>query len=472
MTRRVALSLAALAAAALTAPAGAAAHGLAARADLPIPTWLFVWGAAAVIVVSFVALGALWREPRLEGDERFRPLPEMVGRVLTSQAVDVLCGAVGVALLVLVVWTGLVGVQSPQENFAPTFVYVIFWLGLVPLSLLFGDVFRAFNPWRAMGRVLERVVARGAGEAIAYPHRLGRWPAAAGILAFVWLEVIATSGDQPRTIALATMIYTAVTLVGMTLFGAETWTRRAEAFSVYFGLLARMAPLERRGRTLGLRPPLAGLSRLQADPGTIGVLVVLIGTVSFDGGSGGPAWNALLPSLTDAFGVLTPNPALALQGAYVLGLVAVLVGVGGFYLLGARGAAGGGLGTMDVARAFVHSLVPIAFAYAAAHYVSLLILQSQVIAPLVSDPLGEGWNLLGTATWSVDYTLVGAQTFWYIQVALVIAGHVAALTLAHDRALVLYGNVKRALRSQYWMLAVMIGYTTFALWLLSQANEG
>ena len=472
MIRRVILAAAAMAAAALVAPPGAAAHGLAARADLPIPTWLFVWGAAAVIVVSFVALGALWREPRLEGDERFRPLPEMVGRVLTSRAVELLCGAVGVSLLVLVVWTGLAGVQSPQENFAPTFVYVIFWLGLVPLSLLFGDVFRAFNPWRAMGRVLERVVARGAGEAIAYPDRLGRWPAAAGILAFVWLEVIATSGDQPRTIALAAMVYTAVTLVGMTLFGAETWTRRAEAFSVYFGLLARMAPLERRGRTLGLRPPLAGLSRLQADPGTIGVLVVLIGTVSFDGGSGGPAWNALLPSLTDAFGVLTPNPALALQGAYVLGLIAVLAGVGGFYLLGARGASGGGLRTMDVARAFVHSLVPIAFAYAAAHYVSLLILQSQVIAPLASDPLGEGWNLLGTATWSVDYTLVGAETFWYIQVALVIAGHVAALTLAHDRALVLFGNVRQAVRSQYWMLAVMIGYTTFALWLLSQANEG
>ncbi|HEV2752625.1 MAG TPA: fenitrothion hydrolase, partial [Solirubrobacteraceae bacterium] len=146
--------------------------------------------------------------------------------------------------------------------------------------------------------------------------------------------------------------------------------------------------------------------------------------------------------------------------------------VGGFYLLGARGAAGGGLGTLDVARAFAHSLVPIAFAYAAAHYVSLLILQSQAVAPLVSDPLGEGWNLLGTATWSVNYTLVGAETFWYIQVALVVAGHMAALTLAHDRALVVFGTVKQAVRSQGWMLAVMIGYTTFALWLLSQANEG
>lgn len=473
MTRRLGLGLAAFAAAALAAPAGAAAHGLVVRTDLPIPTWLFTWGAAVVIVVSFVALGALWREPRLEGDERFRPLPATLSRVLTSQAVDVLCGAVGIALLVLVVWTGLAGVQSPQDNFAPTFVYVVFWLGLVPLSLLFGDVFRAFNPWRAIGRLFEGLVARGAGEAIAYPHWLGRWPAAVGILAFVWLEVIATSGDQPRSIAVATLLYTAITLAGMTLFGAETWTRRAEAFSVYFGLLARMAPVERRGRSLGLRPPLAGLARLQADPGTVGVLVVLIGTVSFDGGSGGPAWNALLPSLTDAFGALTPNPALSLQAAYGLGLIVVVAAVGGVYLLGARGAAqGGGLRTMDVARAFVHSLVPIAFAYAAAHYVSLLVLQSQIMAPLASDPLGEGWNLFGTATWSVDYTLIGAETFWYVQVALVVAGHVAALTLAHDRALVLYGNVTQAVRSQYWMLGVMVGYTTFALWLLSQANEG
>jgi hypothetical protein len=72
----------------------------------------------------------------------------------------------------------------------------------------------------------------------------------------------------------------------------------------------------------------------------------------------------------------------------------------------------------------------------------------------------------------VDYGVVGATTFWYIQVALVIAGHAAGLVLAHDRALVVYDKARLAVRSQYWMLAVMVGYTSLALWLLSAANKG
>ncbi len=135
------------------------AHGIVGRADLPIPEWLFGWAAAMVLVISFVALAVLWPRPRLQ-DEDFRPLPGGLSRVLTSRAVELLCGAVGVALLVLVVWSGLSGIQTPQANFAPTFVFVIFWLGFVPLAVLFGDVFRAFNPWRAIGRAVAWVGQR------------------------------------------------------------------------------------------------------------------------------------------------------------------------------------------------------------------------------------------------------------------------------------------------------------------------
>jgi len=116
--------------------------------------------------------------------------------------------------------------------------------------------------------------------------------------------------------------------------------------------------------------------------------------------------------------------------------------------------------------------VPIALAYVAAHYVSLLLLQGQAIAPLASDPLGQGRDILGTATWTVNYGLLGASTFWYLQVAFVVAGHLAALALAHDSALAVFPDVRSATRSQYWLLGVMVGFTTLALWLLTQAREG
>ena len=153
MRRRWAAALvAAVAVTALAVPATAAAHGLVGRADLPIPAWLFGWAAAVVLIVSFAALATLWQTPRLEGDERFRPLPDGLSFALVNPATEVFAGLVGVALLGVTIWAGLAGVQSPQANFAPTFIYVIFWVGLVLLSILFGDVFRAFNPWRAIAR--------------------------------------------------------------------------------------------------------------------------------------------------------------------------------------------------------------------------------------------------------------------------------------------------------------------------------
>jgi hypothetical protein len=451
------------------------AHGLVARSDLPIPEWLFGWAAAMVLVVSFVALAVLWPEPRLER-ERWRPLPGEIGRLLGSRAVEVLCGAIGVFLLGVVVYAGLRGAQSPTANFAPTFIYVIFWLALLPVSILFGDVFKAFNPWRAIGRSVGWTagkVARGGLPApLAYPERLGRWPAAAGIFAFAVMELVASNGDRPENLAIATLIYSALTFVAMALYGVETWVSRGEAFSVYFNLFSRISAIETRERVVGLRRPLSGLPGLRPLAGTVPLLAVMIGSVTFDGASEAPIWTNIAPDIASFFQDVGLSPQNALELTFLIGLTASVLLVYGFYMLGAMGAqsVGGGFETMRLARAFVHSLVPIAFAYVAAHYLTLLLFQGQSIAFLSSDPLGDGSDLFGTSDSQIDYTIIGANATWYWQVGFVVVGHVAALTLAHDRALAIYDQAKLAVRSQYWMLAVMVGFTSLALWLLSQAN--
>ena len=137
----------------------ALAHGLATRSDLPIPAWLFGWTAAMVLVVTFIALAGGWSRPRLERSPR-RALPDRLGRALTSRPVRIGCGVIGVFLLAIVVWAGLMGTQITHRNLAPTFVYIVFILGLVPLSVLFGDVFRAFNPWLAIGRAASWLTQR------------------------------------------------------------------------------------------------------------------------------------------------------------------------------------------------------------------------------------------------------------------------------------------------------------------------
>jgi hypothetical protein len=443
------------------------------RSDLPIPEWLFGWAAAMVLVISFVALAILWPEPKLEGD-RWRPLPG--GRVLGSRVVEIVCGAIGIGMLGAVVYTGLEGTQSPAANFAPTFVFVIFWIGLVPASVLFGDIFRAFNPWRALGRAVGwaagRVVRSGLPAPLTYPERLGHWPAAAGVFAFAALELVRSGGDQPDTVAIATLIYSAITFIAMALYGVEAWSARGEAFSVYFNLFARISVFETRDRVLGVRPPLAGLAHLKSGAGTAALLAVMIGSVTFDGAGEAPIWTGISPDLTRFFGDLGLSPQPAFELTFLIGLTVAILLVAGFYRLGVLGArsVGGGFSAERLSRAFVHSLVPIALAYVMAHYMTYLLFRGQAIVFLASDPLGDGSDLFGTASTQIDYGVIGATATWYWQVAFVVAGHAAGLTLAHDRALALYDDAKLAVRSQYWMLAVMVGFTSLALWLLSQAN--
>jgi hypothetical protein len=449
------------------------AGGLIGRSDLPIPEWLFGWAAAMVLVISFVALAILWPEPKLEGD-RWRPLPG--GRVLGSRVVELVCGAIGIGLLGVVVYTGLQGTQSPAANFAPTFVYVIFWIGLVPASVLFGDIFRAFNPWRALGRTVGwaagRVVRSGLPAPLAYPERLGHWPAAAGVFAFAVLELVRSGGDQPDTVAIATLVYSAITFVAMALYGVEAWSARGEAFSVYFNLFSRISVFETRDRVLGVRPPLAGLAHLKAGAGTAALLAVMIGSVTFDGAGEAPIWTGISPDMTRFFGDLGLSPQPAFELTFLIGLTVAILLVAGLYRLGVLGArsVGGGFSAERLSRAFVHSLVPIALAYVMAHYLTYLLFRGQAIVFLASDPLGDGSDLFGTASTQIDYGVIGSTATWYWQVAFVVAGHAAGLTLAHDRALALYDDAKLAVRSQYWMLAVMVAFTSLALWLLSQAN--
>ena len=462
MRRRALTS--AIVAALLLAPSTASAHGLVQRSNLPIPEWLFGWAAAIVLVVSFVALAALWPRPRMEGTPSWRPLPG--GAVLGSRPVEVLCGAIGVALLVLVVLAGYFGSGIALDNLAPTFILIIFWVGLVFVSAIFGDVFRAFSPWRALGRLLPSKGLRP------YPEKLGRWPAAIGLLIFTWIELASGWGEEPSMLVTAVLGYTVLTLVAQVVYGVDAWTRYGETFAVYYNLFSRISPVETRERVVGVRPLLSGLPHLTPASGTVALISVMIGTVTFDGLSQGRLWKDIAIELTDAVtGVgipITEAPIVVATIGLLLG-VAIIALVYRAGIAGAR-SVGGGFSEERLRRAFIHTLVPIAMVYVAAHYLTFLLFEGQAIRYLASDPLGQGWDLFGTATAAIDYSVLSQNGAWYAQVAFVVLGHVAALILAHDRALALYDDPRLAVRSQYWMLAVMVGFTTLALWLLAQAG--
>jgi hypothetical protein len=294
-----------------------------------------------------------------------------------------------------------------------------------------------------------------------------------GIFGFATIELVYAGRDKPENLAIAILVYSAITFIGMALYGVERWMNRGEAFSVYFNLFSRISVFETRDGTVGLRKPLSGLPQLRPVAGTVPLLMVMIGTVSFDGFTNKRTWNSRSPDIAQFFqDHLSLSPEHALELTFLLGMLATVLFISSFYWLGILGAksVGGGFSARELAGQFVHSLVPIAAAYVGAHYFTLLLYQGQAMAYLASDPLGNGSNIFGTAGWQVHYGLFGSDVEWYVKVVMIVSGHLAGLILAHDRAVAIYRDPRQAVRSQYWMLGVMLGFTMLAVWLVSESN--
>ena len=337
------------------------------------------------------------------------------------------------------------GTDSQSDNLAPTAVYVGFWVGVPFLSLLIGDWFRLVSPWRAIGRAVGWATRGGGSESFPYPERLGHWPAVAGILAFVICELCWATGREPGPLGVLMLVYLVVQLVGMGVYGVEPWTRRADGFGVWFGMFALLSPVGRRadGRVV-LRPPVVAATTLRAGAGTVALLIVGVASTAFDGAAEGALFNDVRVELQDFFVSLGFSLGTGLELAFLIGLFVAIAIVGTLWWLGTEGMAhaGSGLSRRELSLRFAHTLVPIAAAYVVAHYFSLLAYNGQDLWRLASDPLGDGSDLFGGAGGRIDYSVVSATAIWYVQSGALVAGHVAALVLAHDRALRIHGSAR------------------------------
>ena len=458
----------------LLVPEAASAHGLGGIRDLPVPGWLFLFGGTLVLVVSFVALGILWTEPKLDAEDRARPLPAGLQRFLLSTALRAVLGALSFSLLVFVWIAAAFGEPAPIQNLAPTFVYIVFWLGVVVLVVLLGNVWSVLNPWRAAADGVAWLWRRTGQpwSALEYPEWLGLWPAAGLLFAFTTLELAYFDPANPRVLAIAIIVYSWATWLGMAAFGRELWTRNGDGFSVYFSLLSRLAPFTartgERGREVVARAPLSGLAPREERPGALAVVAVMLGSVAFDGFSRASWWQDRLVALRDPF--VQSDPGVADLVGFLFnfaGLLAAVAIVATAYLAAVTAAQAIAGREVSLAGAFLGSLIPIALVYAVAHYLTLFIVQGQFAIPLASDPLGFGWDLLGTSGFQPTLDVLSPNTVWYAQVTVLVIGHVFGLVVAHDRAVALVRSTRVAAQTQYAMLALMVLYTVGGMWLLS-----
>lgn len=493
----------------LGSPLPGAAHGFGQRYDLPVPLWLWVAGAGAAVAFSFVVIGLFVRgAPGVRAYPRVNLLQWPVGRLLSHPGVLLLLRGVSVGLFVLLILAGLLGDQHPLRNLAPTLVWIVWWVGLAYVSALAGDLWALISPWKAIfgwAEALYRRVNPGGELSLSwpYPRALGTWPAVVLFWAFAWVELVFDGSAVSFNLAVMASGYALLMWIGMFLFGKERWLRWGDAFSVAFGVLARFAPTEVRiarrevchgcdldcrtregdcincyecfsraraaDREWNLRPYAVGLLRTDPAPTSSMVFVLLLlSTVTFDGFMATPAWSNLETRLS---ALLPPLAGFRLTVIRTLGLASFPALFLAVYIVFGKVmavASGARRPAAELVRIFVFTLVPIAIAYHAAHYLSFLLIQGQRVIPLASDPFGFGWNLLGTAGYRVDIAIVGARFAWHTAVVAIVVGHIIAVYLAHSLAVQTLEDRGQALRSQYPMLALMVGYTTVSLWILAQ----
>ena len=436
------------------------AHGLGGRLDLPVPLTFFVAAAGVVLVLTFAGLAVLWPDPRLQESQ-----PHPAGRRMPR--LWSLLGGVGAFLLALTLVAGAIGIDNSTRNPAAVIVFVGFWLILPFTAALLVDLHPAMSPWRRLPHWL----GIRPTERPEMLDRLGYWPATAIFLAFTWFELVAPD-NGPRSIGIAALVFT-VYMVAMSMWmGTDTATQTSDGFAVYARFLGGIAPFSFEEGVWRRRGWLRGLIDLPERTGMAAFVIAMIGTVTYDGGASTEWWQTWI---RDPLVEMFEGWGLAFQSAEVLAGtvgwagVTLLIGVT-YYAASAIAARLGGVatGARHVARRFAHTLIPIGFAYAFAHYMTLIVFEGQLFISTFSDPFGLGWDLFGTAERRLDFTLIQESRawVWYLQVGVIVLGHIGGVVLSHDRALVDFPRAK-AVASQYAMLVLMVILTGLGLVILA-----
>ncbi len=467
------------------APAPATAHSFGQVTTLPVPYWLYLWGATASLALSFVVVAWFMTTANVAGGRRLHPFGD--NRALDwlrRLRIPSIARALTLALFLLCVCTGLWGSRDPYRNFNMTFIWVVFMLGFGYLTALVGNLYALLSPWRSLSELLARVWGGLRDGRMRYPAWLAWWPALTLYFCLIALELFAHV--RPAGVAWALIVYSCIQLAGCWLFGARDWLRHGELFAVYFGLIARIAPIAYDPDATGparwrLRWPGAGL--LEARCPHLSLLLFLLfmlSSTAFDGLRETAFWFALFwkdPSgLVTALAGQPPLHAyvrlrswylgyelcwLALSPLLYLGLYALAVAAGRALVRSERPLS---LLLLD----FAYPLLPIALVYNITHYATLVLAQGVKIVALASDPFGRGWNLFGTALTMRAPILPDLTAVWHAQVLLIVLGHVASVVVAHMLALRLFGDRKRATLNQLPMLALMMLFTAAGLWILAQ----
>ena len=437
-------------------------HAFGGAKDLPVPAPLAIAGGTAAVIVSFCVLVLAWRQPRYadsaSGPRSGRPLPAGLASLIDSPGWFWALRVLGLAIGGWFAWALVAGPDLVTNPVFGSF-YVLLWVGIVPASLLFGRIFRALSPMRTLNLLFARATGGDSSRGVTgYPAWLGSWPAATGLFAFVWLELVDPHAAYLGPVRTWLAVYFAAMLIGSAVFG-ETWLSYADPFEAYSDLVAKLSPWARRSDgVLVWRSPLANLATVRPRPGLVAIVAVLFGSTAFDSFKDSARWVRFLGDVGGSTELVN-----------TIALFAFCAAVGVSFTIATRTTSVDpetGPRHRDLPALLAHSVVPIIVGYMIAHYLSYFVEQGQITLIQLSDPMVKGQNLLGTANWSVDYWLSYHPTLLAsVKVLAVVTGHIVGVIAAHDRALEVLPK-RHQIVGQLGLLVVMVAYTATGLYLL------
>ena len=471
-----------LAAAGITSlgwPATADAHAIGTVTyQSPIPVWLYVLAGAAAVAASVPA--ATVADTRIGsrlGANLYRP-----GSGLRVRGLQI----AGVLILVEIVVAGLFGSEEFAANPVTVLVWVDLWVGLGLVAAVFGPVWDLVNPLRLLGDLVDRASAE---PPLAYPERVGEWPAVVALALFGWMELAWPGGSHPFDLAVVIVLYVLIQVVGMALVGSAVWLERAELFTAFSRLMARVSPLEwyvvsdrpcpadlhDPGEAVGCgacwrdadphergirwRGFTAGTWRdLPLLPGGAAMIVLLLAIVLFDGFAETMRFTDLAQWIHRHWASL---PDTGLRTLMMIGFVVPLAAI---FAVVAAAVGRRGRGFHDAVARYAPTLMPIVAVYFAAHYLLYLVSYGQLTWKVVVDPLERDW-VPDLGIW----TGYPAGAAWAFQVGVIVLGHICAIFAAHRIALGVVSRRRAAVWVQAPLIALMIAYTVLGLWILGQA---
>lgn len=463
-------------------PATADAHAIGTVTyQSPVPVWLYVLAGAAAVAASVPAAAvADTRIGSRLGGNLYRAGSGRLVRVVQI---------VAALLLAEIVFAGLFGSEEFASNPATVLVWVDLWVGLGLIAAAFGPVWDLVNPFRLLGDLVDRASPE---PPFAYPARLGQWPAVAELAAFGWMELAWPGGSHPFDLAVVIVAYLLVQVIGMTLVGSAVWLERAELFTAFSRLMARVSPFEWYATAPGPCPAelhepgeivgcgacwrgaapadrgirwrgfTAGTWRdLPLLPGGAAMIVLLLSIVLFDGFAETAKFTDLAQWIHRHWTSL-PDTGLRtlMMAGFILPLAVIFACVAA-----AVGSRGGGF--HDAVSRYAPTLMPIVAVYFAAHYLLYLVSYGQLTWKVIVDPLERDW-VPDLGIW----TGYPAGMAWAFQVTVIVLGHVCAIFAAHRIALGIVSRRRAAVWVQAPLIVLMIAYTVLGLWILGQAYAG